>query len=175
MNIVASASFGGELDLDAIAGALEGARYDPKRFPGLIYRFKDPKATVLLFATGKSVCTGASSLAAVDAAMRELTRRLEGAGVAVRSRPVIEVQNIVATGDLGTRTDPKAVALALGSENTEYEPEQFPGLVYRMDLPKVFLLIFATGKVVCTGAKKIEDAEAAVDKLTRILSAPGLL
>lgn len=175
MNIVASASFGGELDLGAITGALDGAQYDSRRFPGLIYRLKDPKCTVLLFASGKSVCTGANSLGAVDAAMRELTRQLEAAGIAVSSRPIIEVQNIVATGDLGRRTDPKTLALALGSENAEYEPEQFPGLVYRMDSPKVVLLIFATNKVVCTGAKKIEDAEAAVNKLTRILSAPGLL
>lgn len=175
MNIVASASFGGALDLEAIAGALEGARYDSNRFPGVIYRLKDPKSTVLLFKSGKAVCTGAHSLAAVDAAMRELTRRLEAAGVAVRSPPVIEVQNIVATGDLGKRTDPKTVALVLGSENAEYEPEVFPGLVHRMDAPKVVLLIFATGKVICVGAKTIEDAQAAVDKLTRILSARGVL
>jgi len=175
VNIVASASFGGNLDLDAIARALEGAQYDPERFPGLIYRLKDPKIAVLLFESGKSVCTGAHSLASVDAGMREVAKRVDAAGIAINSRPSIEVQNIVATGDLGQPINLAMVTLALGTENTEYEPEQFPGLIYRMESPKVVLLVFASGKVVCTGATKVEDAEAAVHKLAESLSAAGLL
>ncbi len=174
VNIVASASFAKTLDLEAVARALEGARYDRERFPGLVYRLKDPKITILIFRSGKAVCTGATSLAAIDAAARSVAERLAAAGIPVHARPVIEVQNIVATSDFGGPLDPAVVTLALGTEETEYEPEQFPGLIYRMGSPKVVLLVFATGKVVCTGAKSVPDAQAAVDRLRRRLSAAGL-
>jgi len=95
--------------------------------------------------------------------------------MAIKVEPKIEVQNIVASGDLGARINLNAIAISLGLERVEYEPEQFPGLVYRLDAPKVVVLLFGSGKLVCTGARKPEDAEAAVDKITEELKAAGLL
>jgi len=85
------------------------------------------------------------------------------------------VQNIVASSDLGAKINLNAIAISLGLEKVEYEPEQFPGLVYRLDVPKVVVLLFGSGKLVCTGAKKPEDVGAAVDKITEELKAAGLL
>jgi transcription initiation factor TFIID TATA-box-binding protein len=174
-NVVASTSLGRELDLDAIALALEGAEYNPERFPGLIYRLKEPKTASLLFRSGKVVCTGGKSLSDVKAAMSKIVRQLEVANVHIKVEPKIEVQNIVASSDLETGINLNAIAISLGLERVEYEPEQFPGLVYRIDSPKVVLLLFGSGKLVCTGARKPEDVEIAVNKITEELRSAGLL
>jgi transcription initiation factor TFIID TATA-box-binding protein len=174
-NVVASTSLGGELDLQAIALALDGAEYEPEQFPGLIYRLKEPKTATLLFRSGKVVCTGAKSLEQVKTAISKVAKQIEAAGIVIKIVPKIEVQNIVASSDLGAQINLNAIAISLGLEKVEYEPEQFPGLVYRIDVPKVVVLLFGSGKLVCTGARKPEDVEAAVDKITEELKAAGLL
>ena len=174
-NVVASASLGAELDLQAIALTLDGAEYEPEQFPGLIYRLKEPKTATLLFRSGKVVCTGAKSLEQVKTAISKVVKQIEAAGVVIKKEPEIVVQNIVATSNLGAKINLNATAITLGLEKVEYEPEQFPGLVYRLDSPKVVMLLFGSGKLVCTGARKPEDAETAVDKITEELKAAGLL
>ncbi|MBE0518889.1 MAG: TATA-box-binding protein [Thermoplasmata archaeon] len=174
-NVVASTSLGTELDLQAIVLALDGAEYDPERFPGLIYRLKDPKTATLLFRSGKAVCTGGKSLEQVEIAISKVVKKIEAAGVVITIKPKIEVQNIVASSDLGAKINLNSIAISVGLEKVEYEPEQFPGLVYRLDVPKVVVLLFGSGKLVCTGARKPEDVEIAVDKITLELRAAGLL
>jgi len=174
-NVVASTSLGTELDLQAIVLALEGAEYDPEQFPGLIYRLKEPKTATLLFRSGKAVCTGGKSLEQVEIAISKVVKKIEAAGIVIKTKPKIEVQNIVASSDLGAKINLNSIAISLGLEKVEYEPEQFPGLVYRLDSPKVVLLLFGSGKLVCTGARKPEDVETAVDRITQELRAAGLL
>jgi len=174
-NVVASTSLGEELDLKAIARVLGGAEYEPKQFPGLIYRLKEPKTATLLFRSGKVVCTGAKSLEHVKQAIDLVGQQIEAAGIPVKKNPEIVVQNIVATSSLGAQIDLNAVAISLGLGKVEYEPEQFPGLVCRIDEPKVVLLLFGSGKLVCTGARKPSDVEQAVEKITAELKAAGLL
>jgi len=174
-NIVASTSLGTQLDLPAIAMSLDGSKYEPEQFPGLIYRLKDPKTSTLLFHSGKVICTGAKSLEHVKIAINKVAKQLEEVGVNVNIEPKIQVENIVSTFDLEQKINLSAVAISVGLEKVEYEPEQFPGLVYRMDVPKVVLLIFGSGKVVCTGARKPQDVEDAVDKITIELRAAGQL
>jgi len=169
-NVVASTSIGEELDLTAIALAIDGTVYEPEQFPGLVYRLKDPKTATLLFRSGKVVCTGAKNLKDVKRAIKKVATEVEKTGMIVNKEPDIKVQNIVATSDLGIEINLNAIAITLGLEKVEYEPEQFPGMVYRLDDPKVVVLLFGSGKLVCTGARKPEDAERAVlrimDKLT---------
>jgi len=174
-NVVASTSLGVELDLPAIVLALDGAEYDPERFPGLIYRLKEPKTATLLFRSGKVVCTGAKSLEQVKIAISKVAKLIGAMGIVIKGEPEIVVQNIVASSDLGAKINLNAIAISLGLDRVEYEPEQFPGLVYRIDSPKVVVLLFGSGKLVCTGARKPEDVEAAVDKITEDLKAAGLL
>ncbi len=172
---MASTSLGTELDLSTIAISLDGSEYDPEQFPGLIYRLKEPKTATLLFRSGKVVCTGAKSLDQVKLAIEKVIKHIEKAGIHIKNEPKITVQNIVATSDLGQKINLNAIAISLGLEKVEYEPEQFPGLVYRPDVPKVVLLLFGSGKVVCTGARKPQDVEDAVDKITIELRAAGQL
>ena len=174
-NVVASTSLGEELDLQAIALALEGAEYEPEQFPGLIYRLKEPKTATLLFRSGKVVCTGAKSLENVKVAITKVAKQIEKAGIKVQIEPDVVVQNIVASSDLCQDINLTAIAISLGLERVEYEPEQFPGLVYRLDEPKVVVLLFGSGKLVCTGARQPSDVEEAVCKITEELRSAGLL
>jgi len=174
-NVVASMSLGTELDLQSIALALDNAEYEPEQFPGLVCRLKEPKTAALLFRSGKMVCTGAKSIDAVGKAVDIVTAKIEASGVKVNRNPEITVQNIVASSDLGAALNLNAIGIGLGLEKVEYEPEQFPGLVYRMTDPKVVVLLFSSGKLVCTGAKKPADAERAVDTITQELRNLGLL
>ena len=174
-NIVATTSLGKELDIQKMLIALVGARYDTARFPGLVYRMKSPKVAILLFHSGKVVCTGGKNIEDVHTAFDLLVKQIAAAGIPVTRKPEITVQNIVASADLGGIINLKAVAISLSLEKVEYEPEQFPGLVYRLDKPKVVMLIFGSGKIVCTGAKKAEDVELAVKQVTKELRDAGLL
>jgi len=174
-NVVASTSLGKELDLPSIAKSLEGAEYEPEQFPGLVYRMKNPKAATLLFRSGKVVCTGAKSIEEVRLAIDHLVKKITETGVPVTKKPEIIVQNIVASADLGSVINLNAIAISLSLEKVEYEPEQFPGLVYRVDKPKVVVLLFGSGKMVCTGARKPEDVELAVERITKELRDAGLL
>lgn len=174
-NVVASTALRNDLDLQAIALALDGAEYEPEQFPGLIYRLKEPKTATLLFRSGKVVCTGARTVDDVKVAIRKVAKQLESIGVEVDLDPPVVVQNIVASSDLGQEINLNAIAISLGLERVEYEPEQFPGLVYRLQEPKVVLLLFGSGKLVCTGAKEPPMVIEAVDKVTDELRAAGLL
>ncbi|AGI48006.1 TATA binding protein of transcription factor TFIID [Thermoplasmatales archaeon BRNA1] len=174
-NVVASTSLGQELDLNKIEDSLEGAEYNPQQFPGLVYRLKEPKTATLLFRSGKIVCTGGKSYDEVKAAITKVAKDLEQADIKITIEPKIEVQNIVASSDLGQEINLNTVAITLGLEKVEYEPEQFPGLVYRLDDPKVVVLLFGSGKMVCTGAKVPEDVVRAVDKIAAELRDAGLM
>jgi len=121
------------------------------------------------------VCTGAKSLEHVKQAIDIVAKQIEAAGIPIKNNPEIVVQNIVASSDLGAQINLNAIAISLGLEKVEYEPEQFPGLVYRIDVPKVVVLLFGSGKLVCTGARKPSDVEQAVEKITAELKAAGLL
>jgi len=170
-NIVASAKLKHGIDLDAVVKAFPHVEYRPESFPGLIFRLKKPRSCTLIFKNGKMVCTGTKSEREALRAVRKVVRELKKAGVIIRSsKPEVAVQNVVATVDLGeVSIDLIGVAYKL-RRRVIYEPEQFPGLIYRMEDPKVTFLIFTNGKLVCVGAKKEEDIHRAVDKLKRCLT-----
>jgi transcription initiation factor TFIID TATA-box-binding protein len=139
------------------------------------YRTKSPKTAALIFGSGKIVCTGAKSIDDVYIGLSKVFEKLRGMGTQIMDKPEIKIQNIVASADLGRVLNLNAIAIGLGLENIEYEPEQFPGLVYRLSSPKVVMLLFGSGKLVVTGGKKPEDAEAAVEKIVIELEGLGLL
>jgi transcription initiation factor TFIID TATA-box-binding protein len=174
-NVVASTSLASELDLQSISLALDGAEYEPEQFPGLIYRLKQPKTAILLFRSGKVVCTGGKSMREVEESIRSVAALIKQGGQKVTLHPKIEVQNIVATSDLGSEINLNSIAVTLGLDRVEYEPEQFPGLVYRLDEPRVVILLFGSGKLVCTGARRPADLERAVQKVKTELEGAGLL
>ena len=176
VNVVASTKLAEAFDLLKIEAELEGASYDKKKFPGLVYRVKAPKAAFLIFTSGKIVCTGSKSIEDVRTVINAMAKTLKSIGFEdINLEPEIHVQNIVASADLKTDLNLNAVALGLGLENIEYEPEQFPGLVYRIKRPKVVVLIFSSGKLVITGGKSPEECEEGARIVRMQLENMGLL
>jgi len=174
-NVVASTGIEQELDLESVAMDLEGADYDPEQFPGLVYRTTDPKAAALIFRSGKIVCTGANSIEDVHESLAIVFEKLRALRIPIDDDPEITVQNIVTSADLGESLNLNAIAIGLGLEHIEYEPEQFPGLVYRIDDPDVVALLFGSGKLVITGGTDPDDAREAVDVIVEELDGLGLL
>ncbi len=172
-NVVASATLNQKVDLNAVVKGYPGVEYRPEQFPGLVFRLKRPKTATLIFNSGKMVCTGAKSEKESRRAVMKVIKELKKGGIIVISKPELKIQNIVASVSLGGMIDLEKAAYTL--EKTMYEPEQFPGLIYRMDEPKVVILLFASGKLVCTGAKKEQDVYDSVYKLHGILEQRELI
>jgi transcription initiation factor TFIID TATA-box-binding protein len=172
-NVVASATLNQKIDLKAVVKGNPGVEYRPETFPGLVFRLKRPKTAILIFSTGKMVCTGAKSEKEANRAVRKVVKELKKSGIIIPGKPEIKVVNMVASASLSGRIELEQSAYILGK--TMYEPEQFPGLIYRMDEPKVVILLFASGKLVCTGATKEEDVHKAVTKLHEQLKEEDLI
>lgn len=162
-NIVATVSIDQTLDLNAIERSVPNVDYNPEQFPGLVYRLDEPKVTALIFKSGKMVVTGAKSTQQLIEAVKKIVRNLRKHGIIIHGRPKVQIQNIVASANLNTCVDLERAALTL--ENSMYEPEQFPGLIHRMDEPRVVLLIFSSGKMVITGAKREDEVYDAVSRI----------
>jgi len=171
-NVVASATLNQRVDLNAVVKSYPGVEYRPEQFPGLVFRLKRPKTATLIFNSGKMVCTGAKSEKEARRAVLTVVKELKKGGIVIISKPDLKVVNMVASASLGGKVDLEAVS-TLGK--TMYEPEQFPGLIYRMDEPKVVILVFASGNLVCTGAKKEQDVYDAVHKLHESLEEQNLI
>jgi transcription initiation factor TFIID TATA-box-binding protein len=165
--VVATASLDQKFNLLDILKTFKNAQYYPKRFPGLVFRLKRPKTATLIFSTGKMVCTGARSEKLARSAIKKVVRELKNNGIIVLGKPVITIQNIVASANLHNKVDLETAADLM--DNVMYEPEQFPGLIYRMRDPKTVLLLFSSGKIVCTGGKSKEIVHESVHKLYELL------
>jgi len=171
-NVVASATLNQKIDLLPILKVFRNVEYKPKRFPGLVFRLKRPKTATLIFNSGKMVCTGAKSEKTAKSAIRKVVRELKNGGIVILNKQDITIQNIVASANLQGKVDLEFASDLL--DNVMYEPEQFPGLIYRMRTPKAVMLVFTSGKIVCTGAKNEGAVTEAVVKLHTILDDYGL-
>jgi transcription initiation factor TFIID TATA-box-binding protein len=172
-NVVATATLNQKVDLNAVVKGYPGVEYRPEQFPGLVFRLKRPKTATLLFSSGKMVCTGARSGRESRRAIMSVVRELKNGGIIILSKPSFKVVNMVASASLGGKVDLEKAVVMLGK--AMYEPEQFPGLIYRMGEPKVVILIFASGSLVVTGAKVEQDVYDAVHKLHGRLEEQNLI
>ena len=172
-NVVASASLDQKIDLLAIVKVFRTVQYRPKQFPGLVFRLKRPKTATLIFSTGKMVCTGAKSEKMARSAVNKVVRELKNNGIIILGKPKMVIQNIVASANLHGKIDLEIAADIM--DNVMYEPEQFPGLIYRMKDPKTVLLLFTSGKIVCTGGKSEKIVHESVHKLYELLDEYDLL
>jgi len=134
-------------------------------------RIEKPKATILIFSTGKMVVTGLRKASMAPKVVERVVKNIRKAGIKV-SNPEITIQNIVASGDLHTNIDLNMAAIVM--DFAMYEPEVFPGLIYRMPDPKTVFLIFSTGRIVCTGAKEKKIVREAVLKLNQKVRELGI-
>jgi transcription initiation factor TFIID TATA-box-binding protein len=172
-NVVASAGVSQPIDLNEITRLFPEVEYNPQMFPGLSFRLKAPKTCTLIFRTGKMVCTGAKSEEQAFKAVQTVVQKLRNSGIKIQNEPEIVIQNIVASVNLGGRIKLEEASMKL--TRSLYEPEQFPGLIHRMLEPKTVILVFASGKLVCAGAKKEEEVYQAVSNLHTLLEDEGLM
>ncbi len=177
VNVVASVTLQHKLDLEAIVKAFPSVEYRREQFPGAVFRLRKPKTVTLLFGTGKMVCVGAKSEKEAKKAVKKVINELKRGGILMTGKPDIAIENIVATADLGRTID--LVEFCESEKRSGgrviYEPEQFPAIIYRMNEPKAVILIFASGKLVCTGTKKEQEVYIAVNKLLRKLQEQGFV
>jgi transcription initiation factor TFIID TATA-box-binding protein len=168
-NIVASGIIADTIDLADVSRKIPSCELNTKRFPGAVYRIENPKIASLIFSSGKVVLTGIRDKSALDLGLKIIIRSLKDAGVKTYREPKVAITNIVCSYDIGKYINLNKVVITLNLENIEYEPEQFPGLVYRIKDPKIVALLFSSGKIILTGGKNLEDIKKGLDFLEQKL------
>jgi transcription initiation factor TFIID TATA-box-binding protein len=168
-NIVASGVIAESIDLQHVSDQIHNCELNTKRFPGAVYRIEDPKIASLIFSSGKVVLTGIRDREDLKKGLGIIMSALRQAGVEVLDEPRVAITNIVCSYDIGKYINLNKVVMTLNLENIEYEPEQFPGLVYRITEPKIVALLFSSGKIILTGGKNMEDIKRGLDFLEKKL------
>ena len=173
-NVVVFATLGKDIPLEKISVELDSAEYAPESFPGVIYRIKEPRVATLIFSSGKIVCTGARNVDDSRTAVEKVVGDLRKLGIDIPKKYELRVENIVASTQIHAPQKIQLEDVAFNLENTEFEPESFPGLVFRLSEPRAAFLLFGTGKIICTGARKLEEIHAALGKFKEKLEGVGL-
>ncbi len=172
-NVVASATIDQRLDLKDITKKFPDVEWNPDTFPGGVFRLRSPKTATLLFRTGKMVCTGAKSEELARKAVKTVVQKLRKRKIKIKKEATVTIQNIVASINLRGKVHLEDTARRL--PRSMYEPEQFPGLIHRMLDPKTVILIFSSGKLVCTGARTEKDVYRSVNNLHSLLEEKNLM
>ncbi len=174
-NIIAFVKVADELDIHKIAEKVPGFMYDPTEFLGLTLKLDSPNVAILLLPNGKVICTGAKKIEDIEYSIKEVVKKIKIIGAKIKSKMDIEIQNIIATTDLKKELNLDSISKGLMLENSGYEHDQIPGLVYKMDDIGAILLIFSSGKIVCTGVKNLEDASKAIERIKEKISSIEVL
>jgi transcription initiation factor TFIID TATA-box-binding protein len=173
-NVVATAGINQEINIKKTIKAFSDVKYNPKKFPGAIIKLQLPKATILLFRTGNIVCTGTKSEENAKDALAFFVAKLEESGIdLIHGLSDVKIQNIASSCNLNRKIHLEKAAKML--PRSLYEPEQFPGIVLRIPYPKTVILLFASGKLVCTGAKVTSDIYLSVNTLHSMLEEKNLM
>jgi len=170
-NIVASGAIADSIDLAEFSNKVPNCELNKKRFPGAVFHIADPKIACLVFSSGKIVITGARNTDALAKGLAFVISSLKSAGIVPLEEPRVAVTNIVCSYNLDKYINLNKLTIEFNLENVEYEPEQFPGLVYRIKDPKIVVLIFSSGKIILTGGKTLEDIKRGLDVLEQKLAA----
>lgn len=172
-NVVSTMDLGIALDLNRIALVAKNTEYNPKRFGAIIMRIREPVTTALVFGSGKVVCTGAKSEEESRIASRKFARAIQRIGYQTKFQS-FTIQNIVSSCHVGFKIRLEFLQ-AKHHIFASYEPEIFPGLIYRMINPKIVILIFTSGNIVITGAKITSDIKIAFENIYPILQDSKML
>ena len=173
-NIVVSGSIADSVDLELISKKIPGCVLNTKRFPGAVYHMQNPKSAALIFASGRIVITGLIIPGDIPTALQNLLNVLKTAKIACRDKPQVAVKNIVCSYNFGSPCSLNRIMIELmDTENIEYEPEVFPGLVCRISDPEIVFLLFSSGKIIITGGTNMDDITKGVAILKKKLSVIG--
>jgi transcription initiation factor TFIID TATA-box-binding protein len=174
-NIVAFAQVSDLLDIKLLNEKIPNSSYNPNEFEGISIKYENPKAATLILSTGKVVCTGAKTVEDVEKTIKKTIKKIKEVGFDIKKGYKIQIENLIASTDFKKEMHLSSIASGLIMQNMEYHPEEFPGLIYRMDDQCTELILFSSGKLVCTGAKSLEDATSAIKMMEEKLSSIGVL
>lgn len=174
-NIVAYAQASDLLDIELLSEKFSGASYNPAEFNGLSVKYDEDKIALIVLGTGKIICTGAKTLEDAEKFIKKVADRIKKIGFSIKKGYKLEIENVIVTTDFNKEMHLSSISNGLILQHVEYKPDDFPGLIYRMDDLCAVLILFSTGKLVCTGAKSIEDATKAVKMMEEKLSSIGAL
>jgi transcription initiation factor TFIID TATA-box-binding protein len=172
-NIVASGAVADSIDLAELARRTDNCELNTKRFPGAVFRLESPRIASLIFSSGKIVMTGMKDEGAIKTGLDIILDALAKTGVTIYEHPRVAVTNIVCSCDTKRSINLNKLVITLDLENVEYEPEQFPGLVYRLSDPKIVALLFSSGKIILTGGKNLDDIHRGLHILEQKLETLG--
>jgi transcription initiation factor TFIID TATA-box-binding protein len=174
-NIVARAHVTDGLDLKFLSDKIPDARYNPDEFNGLSLKYEDPKVAIIIMSSGKLFCTGAKNMDDVNSVLKKTVSKLKKIKISINKGYKIITENVVASTDFKQEMQLSTISRGLIMQHVEYEPEKFPGLIYKTDDSCEVLILFSSGKLVCTGAKSIDDVEKAINLMKEKLTSLGAL
>jgi transcription initiation factor TFIID TATA-box-binding protein len=171
-NVVAVAMLGVDVPLDKLVSQTEKAEYEPEHTSGLVYKPGEKGVAALIFSSGKIVCIGTKSVDQAKETVKQVVEKIKKIGVNVPSDFKMEIESIVASSSIPVQPDLKEVASSL--ENGEYDPGKLPALVYRLPDSKVSIMLFQSGKTICSGARSMDEVQHALHKLKDALHKAGV-
>lgn len=174
-NIVAYAQLADGFKIEDLAEMIPDFEYQLEEFKGLTWKLDHPKAAILIQSNGKVFCTGAKSIEDVEKSINRAIEKMKAVNISIKSKPKIEIQNIIASTDIGRQLHLSSISKGLIMEHVTYKPEEFPGLMYNMDTLGATLVVFSSGIIVCTGTKTIDNASKAIEMMKEKLLSIGAL
>ena len=172
-NIIAYAQISKLFDIKLLSEKIADSIYNPSEFDGLSIKYDNEKIAVIVLGTGKVVCTGAKEITDAIDKIKKVTSQIKKIGFKIKKDYKVKIENIIVSTDLKKELNLASLATKLFPQEVDYQPEVFPGLVYKMDDLQTILIIFNSGKIVCTGAKSIDDATNSIKKMEEKLSSIG--
>jgi len=174
-NIIANTQIADALDVLLISEKIPDSNYNPSEFEGVSIKYDLPKTAVIILSNGKIVCTGAKSIEEVESTIKQTVKKIKDIGFELKKDYEIKTENVIVSTDFKMEMHLASIANALLLQHPEYYPELFPGLIYKIDDLCAVLILFSSGKLVCTGAKSIDDATSAVNIMEEKLESIGVL
>jgi len=174
-NIIASAIIADSLDIKFIAEKIPDFKYTPEEFSGLSIKLDSPKTAVLILPSGKLICTGGKNVEDVAESIKFVAEKIKKSGIKLKPRTKMIIHNMIVSTNLNKELHLSSLSKALMLDHADYEPEKFPGLIYKIDEMQVIILLFSSGKLVCQGAKTVEDSKKAIEIMKEKLTSVGAL
>lgn len=173
-NVVVSVKLNRDINLKKVTEAYRDAEENMNKFPGICLHLSNPKCAILLFSNGKLVVTGLKDSADAPIVVNKVIERLKNIGITIKNEPDYQIVNIVVSLELSIgyiNLDRASLYL----DHSIYEPEVFPGLIYRIFDPRAVFLIFSSGKVVLTGLTDKSQIPGTIRDFGKLLKSHGLL
>lgn len=174
-NIICSIQTADDFDVEGLSEKIPNTVYNPEEFEGLSIKYEDLKTASIILSNGKIICTGAKNIEDAEETITKTISEINKTGLSIEEDFVIKVENIIASVNLYKDLHLSSIANGLILKNVTYEPEKFPGLIYKIGDSCVEVILFSSGKLVCTGATSIDEATESINKMEEKLSSIGAL